>query len=199
MEKTKIQELYENEKSKKFVNHLIQAYLPLHKPKKVFSFNAKDNKKCSVCGQPLISIDRVLELYHQNNKEITNSFMERIKKELNDEEISEENPLHNLLNGRVLAWQGEQTDTMLCFKCIEDTLALMQNGILNDDKNMIWLSNKMRRAESLNTFNESPHLDNTEKEKAKQIHKKAEKKKKVTFGDLQELQDLKKKMENENK
>ena len=29
--KTKIQELYENEKSKGFVNHLIRAYLPVNK------------------------------------------------------------------------------------------------------------------------------------------------------------------------
>ena len=59
-EKTAIQKLYEDPKSKNFVNHLIGAYLPINKPTKVWEFEDKKPHKCNVCGHDLIDLGTVL-------------------------------------------------------------------------------------------------------------------------------------------
>lgn len=139
-EKNSIQELYDNPKSKGFVNHLIQSYLPLNKPSKIFDFEKGQKHKCSICGQKLFS---------------TVEYLAGVQEKFND----------------------------------------ISNGILRDDKNIIWLTKKMQRAEFFSHFENSPHLNDTEKNQTMEIKKRVEKKKVATFGDLEVLQDLKKKME----
>lgn len=194
--KTKIQELYENPKSKGFVNHLIRSYLPVNKIEKVWDWEEKQKHSCSVCGQKLVS---VVELFAATQKpEFMENFIEGIKKDLNGEKRTrDDNPYVKAIGkDKVMGFTGKKTDTCMCHQCCEDLLDLTQTGILMGDKNINYQVNQMRRDEVFNHFSENPKLDDVEKEQVKEIKKRVDKKKGITtFGDLQVLQDLKKKME----
>jgi len=93
----------------------------------------------------------------------------------------------------VIGWTAEKTDTTLCLTCIKDLLHLAQNGILRDDKNIVWLTKKMMRSRFF-----SQAQENDFKEKKENVVPVVEKKV-TTFADLGVLQDLKKKLEEESK
>jgi len=194
--KTKVQELYENPKAKGFVNHLIRAYLPIHKISKVWDWEKGQSHKCNVCGQKLISIAELMEATRK--PEFMETFMDNMKKMVNEEEIKrEDNPYIKVVGkDKVQGFTGQKTDTCMCMRCCQDLLDLTQTGILMGDKNINYQVNQMKRDMVFNTFQESSKLDDEDKKKANEIKKRVDKDRKVTtFGDLQALQDLKKKME----
>jgi hypothetical protein len=199
-EKTAIQKLYEDPKSKNFVNHLIRAYLPISKPTKVWVFeDKKPQHKCNVCNHDLIDLGTVIGRM-QNSEEYAKDFVDNLRKQIHGEEVKrEDNPIiKHLTHGAIMAWQGEKTTTYLCADCIKNLLDMVTFGLLAGDKNIIWLTNQMRRDQVFTHFKESPKLDDTEKEEVKEIQKKADKKK-MTFADLGVLQGLKEKLEAEEK
>lgn len=194
--KTKIQELYETPKAKGFVNHLIRSYLPINKIEKVWDWNEGQKHTCNVCGQKLVSIEEVLAATQK--PEFMENFIEGIKKDLSGEKRTrDDNPYVKAIGkDKVLGFTGQKTDTCMCMKCCEDLLNMVQTGILMGDKNINYQVNQMRRDQVFNHFTENPKIDDAEKEQVKEIKKRVDKKKGITtFGDLEVLQRLKKKME----
>ena len=85
-EKTAIQKLYEDPKSKNFVNHLIRAYLPIYKPQKVWEFEDKKPHKCNVCNHDLIDLGTVLGRM-MTSDEYMKDTIDQMKREVCDGEI----------------------------------------------------------------------------------------------------------------
>ena len=202
-EQNAVQKLYAEPKAKGFVNHLIGAYLPIHKSSKVWNFKSGQKHKCNICGVALLDIQEAFNNLSKNDEKLREEFAPFIQKQVNGEEIKlEEHPFYKYITkGKVQAWTGEKTDTVLCQKCVEDLFHLVQNGLLRDDKNMTWRVNKLRREQVFDVFKESPVLNPGEKDQVEKIEKRVERspdKKITTFGDLKALQDLKAKMEEEN-
>jgi hypothetical protein len=198
-EKTAIEKLYDDPKSRNFVNHLIMSYLPIHKATKVLGF--EDNlttHKCNVCNHELIDASTVITRMH-DSKEYMSDTIEHMMKGVRGEEVAHEDIpiIKHITHGAIMAWTGEKTNTYLCLDCVKGLLEMVTNKLLQGDKNIIWITSKMRRSEVFNHFTENPILDEAEKEKVHQIQKAVEKKKTVTFGDLDVLQKLKAKMEAE--
>lgn len=202
MKKSKIEELYENEKAKGFVNHLIRAYLPTAKIMKIWEFKSGQKHVCNVCGQKLVSITETLEKLQTNKDEFMKSFMDSIKKDLDGEtQTREDNPYVKIIGkDKVLGMTGEKTDTCMCMRCCQDLLHLVQNGMLMGDKNLNYQVKQMQRDVVFKKFDESPAIDDEAKKQVKEIKKRVDKDRKITtLGDLQVLQDLKKKMEDDEK
>lgn len=206
MGQSKIEKLYGNDKAKGFVNHLIKAYMPISKITKVFEFKKGQTKKCNVCSQKLLSIEESLEAYRDNQEVIVNDMMSRMKEEaqayLDKTEVKPktDNPIvKHVAKGRVLAFTGEKTDTCLCFQCSQDLLEMVQSGLLMDDKNIVYQVNQIQRNQFFNRFDENPELTKHQKETAKEIKKRVDKKKTATLGDLGVLQQLKEQMEKDKK
>ena len=194
--KTKIEKLYEDEKAKGFVNHLIKAYLPTAKIEKVWDFKSGQKHACNVCGQKLASVGDFLSAAEK--PDFMENFMESLKKDINGIPTSrEDNPYIKAVGkDKVMGFTGKKTDTCMCHQCCQDLLNLVTNGMLCGDKNLNYQVKQMQRDSVFNTFQESPNLDEQDKQKAKDIKKKVDKDRVVTtFGDLEALQALKKKME----
>lgn len=177
----KIDTLYKNQNSKKFLLHLVRAYTPLNKPKKVFNKPEKLSKfKCALTNAKLISVDEVLELI--NTEDYNKAFMDDLKKMsgllLEDNKHSEKHisETSKLTNNRILGYQGEESTTYLCQEGIEVLYEWTCNMVLKGDSSVNWaLGNKTKK---------------------KPNKKKPVMKKSVTkLGDLGVLGDLKKKME----
>jgi len=202
-EQNAVQKLYAEPKAKGFVNHLIGAYLPIYKASKVWNFKPSQKHKCNVCGRNLLDIQEAFNNLSKNDDKLREEFAPFLRKQLNGEEIRlEEHPFYKYVTqGKVQAWTGEKTDTVLCQGCLEDLLELVQTGLLMDDKNIAWRVNKLKREGVFNQFKESEKLEPEEVQKVEEIEKRVERsqtKKITTFGDLEVLQQLKAKMEAEN-
>jgi hypothetical protein len=194
--KTKIQELYENEKAKGFVNHLIRAYLPVHKIEKVWDWKPAQKHKCNVCEQKLVSVGELFSV--TQSETFKKDFVDNLKKMMSGEvKKPEDNPYVKAIGkDKVMGFTGQKTDTCMCNQCCQDLLDMTMTGVLMGDKNINYQMKQMQRDEVFDTFEESPNLDKQDKQKAKEIKKKVDKDRVVTtFGDLEALQELKKKME----
>ena len=128
--------------------------------------------------------------------------MKNIMNTIDGKEIKvEDHPMYkHVSKGKIQAFTGEKTDTVLCMTCIQDLLDMTQTLLLTGDKNIEWRLNKLRRESVFNTFKESEKLEPEEKEQVEKIEKRVERskiKKITTFGDLEVLQNLKLKMEDE--
>lgn len=197
-ETSNIQELYDDQKSRNFVNHLIRAYLPVYKAQKVWEFpDPKKEYKCNVCNHKLIDLGTVIGRMN-SSEEYMKDTVEQMRKSINGEEIPFEDKavIKHITHGAIMAWTGEKTTTFLCGDCIKELLNFVTTGLLMGDKNITWIVNQTRRSEVFSQFKETPSLNNGEKQNISEIEKRANKKK-MTFGDLEVLQELKKKMEKE--
>lgn len=201
MEKTKIEQLYENEKARGFVNHLIHAYLPVNKITKVWEFEKNKPHKCSICGHELIDIETVFERV-QKSKDFASEFVDQIRKDIEGKPTKFEDRfmVKHVTHGAVMAWTGEKTDTMVCQSCVQELLNMVQMGLLMGDKNITYQVNKMQRSQMFGSFISSPSLNSDEIKVVEKIEKKIENnpQHKATFGDLEILQKLKEKMEKED-
>jgi len=202
-EKNKIEKLYEEEKSRGFVNHLIHAYLPVYKVTKIWKFeDKKPVHKCSVCGHELLDIETVFERV-QKSHDFAGEFVDEIRKDVAGKPTKFEDRfmVKHVTHGAIMGWIGEKTTTMLCQPCIQDLLNMVTTGLLMGDKNITYQVNKMKRNTMFDSFTSSPSLNPTEISVVETIQKKVENHPKhvATFGDLEVLQQLKKKMEEEEK
>jgi len=200
-EKTAIQKLYDDEKSRGFVNHLIHAYLPVYKVTKVFEFeDKKQAHKCSVCSQALLDVETVFERV-QKSKEFAGEFVDQLRKDIEGKPTKYEDRfmVKHVTQGAVLGWQGEKTTTHLCQKCIQELLDMVSTGLLMEDKNIVYQVNKMKRNTMFDSFTSSSALNSSEVKVVETIQKKVENNPKhvATFGDFEILQQLKEKMEKE--
>jgi len=201
-EKTAIEKFYEDEKSRGFVNHLIHAYLPTYKVTKVWDFKDKKRTyKCSVCGHELI--DAVTVLSRVENTDYIQDSIHQLVEEYEGKVIERKNRavVKHITHGAILAWTGEKTDTKLCQSCIQHLLDLVSLGLIMGDQNITYQVNKMKRNAMFESFTSSPALNPSEINVVEKIQKKIEKNPKhvTTFGDLEVLQNLKKKMEEDEK
>jgi hypothetical protein len=201
-EQNAVQKLYVDPKAKGFVNHIIGAYLPINKIEKVWTFKPSQKHKCNICGAKIFDIQTAFENMQKHDEKLRAEFHSTLLKQVHGEEAKlEEHPIYKYVTqGAVQAFTGQKTDTCLCQSCIQDLLELVQTGILMGDKNLSWLVNKMRREQVFDVFRSSDKLTSDDKEEVARIEKKVERspeKKITTFGDLEVLQKLKAKMEEE--
>lgn len=203
-EQNAVQKLYAEPKAKGFVNHLISAYLPIHKANKVWNFKPGQKHKCNVCSRSLMDIQEAFNNLVKNDESLRKEFHEVLVKQIEGEAVKlEEHPFYKYVTkGKVQAFTGEKTDTVLCSGCIQDLLNMVQTGLLTNDKNIAWKVNKMQRSQVFDKFKDSKNLNPDEKKTVEDIEKRVERsqKKAVTsLGDFQVLQDLKAKMEQNDK
>jgi len=185
----------------KMSNHL--AYLPVYKVTKVWEFEDKKNiHKCSVCYHDIIDLGTVLTRMHNSN-EFSNDFVQQIQNDIKGIETKKENHfmIKHITHGAVMAFTGEKTTTYVCNGCVQDLLNLVTRELLNGDSNITYQINKMKRATMFSSFTSSPALNQNEIEVVEKIQKKIEAAPKhtATLGDFTVLQNLKNKMDAEEK
>jgi len=191
-----IKKIYSDEKAKNFVNHILSAYVPQHKIIKILDFEKGQKHECSICKAKLISISGALQNFNKNADVVFKGTMDNIKKEINGETPDENPMIKHVAKGRVLAFTGKDTTTLMCNSCIQDLYEMVEWGILTGDKNITWKLNQLQRKQYFNSFSDSSDLNAEEKKTAKKIERTIErsKSKTTTLGDLDALKKLHQKM-----
>lgn len=192
----KLDELFENPQSKNFLNHLIRAYLPISKSVKVME---KPEKKfrCVLTNAPLISISEALN--GMDSEEFKSDFNNHINAFM-DGDASVQDPISNMLKGRVLGFTGEDTTTYMSNEAYQEFYNWVVSKMLSGDKHINWLINSMQKEEFVNRA-ESVATDDGQKKALAAIKKSimSHKKATTTLGDLGVLQQLKEQLESNEK
>ena len=204
METSKITMLYNGEKSRAFVNHLINAYLPLDKISKVWKFEDKlTYHKCSVCSHELIDVETLMERIKNVPENIITDFVTQLSRDINGIETKPEDryTFKTVTRGALMAVTGKNTTSILCESCVKELLDMVQTGLIMGDKNISYQVNRMRRNEVFSAFKTNPKLDSSDVKKVAEIEQRVEKSPKhvTTLGDYNVLKQLKEKMESEQK
>jgi len=203
----KIEEMFKDQKSSGFVTHLLHSYLPVNKVKTVTEKpKGKRPMTCAITGQKLISFDEIREIMMSsisNWDTFKKSLLLDMDKEGNitqkHPEVSEEikDDQKSKLKDRVLAYTGEDTTTMLSKDSVECLLIWFQGKILSGDGKINWIAKKIQLNKALKPLKGSK--DNETKKQIKKAHKIVNKPSKTTLGDLTALQQLKEKLEKQEK
>jgi hypothetical protein len=191
----KLDDLFDNDKSRNFVNHLIRAYLPVGKADKVWE-KPKGRFRCVLTNVSLISVGEVME--GVNSEQYRQDFLEHLKSWAS-EEHRVESPMKKLLDGKILGFTGKNTDTYMCQEAYHAFYDWVVTKMLRGDKHINWLVSSMKREKFINRA-ESVANDDETKAALKKIKKSTKNGKRATtkLGDLGALQQLKSKMEEEN-
>lgn len=182
--KKKIDELYADNKSKGFLNHLIKTYLPVNKVVKVFEKPNEGRLVCVLTGQKLITVEEILAAVHSD--EFKQSLNNDLKASI--EGKIEPTAMTKAMNGKVLALTGEKTTTFISYLGAQALYEWVTDKIFAGDAHIKWLINSMR--------NESdPNKGKFQKKT--QAEANGYRKPATTFGDLGILKDLKNQLEKE--
>lgn len=190
----KIEDLFTNQKSSKFLTHLMHSYLPTSKVNVVLDKpSSKHQHKCAITGVKLVSYNEAATIF-QNQMNDLEAFKQSliIKLDSDGNTITGESPFKEKLNGRILGYTGEETNTYLCKEAIEALLNWTMSKMLKGDKKINFIVKK------LNLNNNSPKSSKPKTSKPKsynKIPKQPIKSSSTTLGDFQALKDLKAKME----
>ncbi len=143
----KLENLYKkDEKSKSFVLHLIRAYLPVDKCQKVFEVKLADMPKfkCALTNDKLISVYEVLEGIQ--SEEFKNTFMNDLKIQFdeNGKQVPRTPAILKITEGRIIGWQGKDTNTYLCQEAIQELFNWVATKMLQGDGKINWTIRSMQ-------------------------------------------------------
>lgn len=126
-------DLYEGEKSRNFMLHLVRAYAKLDKVKKVWDFREKQKHRCAVCETKLFDITGGLKILQENNQAIGEAMLAGMKAALNGEH-PKDHPLSKFYKGQAQAYEGDETDTCVCISCATAISNFTLRKLTEDDK-----------------------------------------------------------------
>lgn len=132
----KFEELWNNEKSKKFLIHLLHGFMPFSDNYTIFGWEDKthwkNGKKCCICQLETLSKQDIFEHFDEFAKTSLNSLHLSIKDEnFNPSQyMSEEKK--KIFGDRLLGVTSEKTECILCSPCYETFANWIQTKLLRD-------------------------------------------------------------------
>jgi len=178
----KLNELFDNKKSRNFINHLVREYFPIEKVSRVVNTPDTKNFKCAISTVTLVSINDVLNNVDNESQQRILDFLD---KSLSD---SKEKPELTLEDGREMCVRGKKTDTFMSIYTFVVFHEWVLEKFLKGDKHISWLLKDVRKTRYIKDVKVSKNGSQVEHNKPKS------KGATFTLGDLGVLQELKKKM-----
>jgi hypothetical protein len=199
----KIRDIYNSEKGKGFITHLLRSFFPINKAQYLM-FDLEDDKgnpapmKCCITGEQVYSKGSKLNIVLQNHEHTFKNFIDRTIKAVNEERqidpVAEAvtNEVKEKLNSMPLAVTSEQSDKLISDEAFQALQNFYFSEMLRGNKHVNWIANN-EKAKWISDSAKRDGIISTKKEE-KVIHKAVEHSK-MSLGDLDVLKDLKKKFE----
>jgi len=199
----KIEEIYNSKNKegkstgKNFITHIIRAYTPVGKIQKIWDSSSK-NLKCAITGHGVCTIEDAFQALHSEGMD--KKMIEHLKAWGRGEAGIAESPFVKQLEGKVIGYTGQKTDTVMCLDAVEAFIAWLQHKILIGDKHISWVVGDMRKKEFIKVVREKlPAQEDQQRidilEKASKHPKRAT----MSLGDMSALQELQQKLKNQEK
>jgi len=186
----KLDEIFANNKAKSFLNHLIRSYVPNNNVDKIF-IKPKGDFKCVLTNDKLISVNEILE--GVTTDEFKDDVFRYLHVMLSPEEKAS-TPIQNLMKGKDIAIQGENTDTFMSLETYKVFYDWVITKLLSGDKHISWLMGNIDRSQFTNSV-KGINNPTTQKAINKQDKKDMDNRATYSLGDMSVLQALKAKME----
>ncbi len=195
----KIDEIYKDEKGKKFITHLLRSFFPVNKTEYLWS-PPKDASllKCCITGHPLISKDEVMKIElgmgEEKLKLVSKVIIEEMNSEGNKKEYREklDRLLKDKYKGRLLAVTTPESNKYLALPVQGALFNWMATRVIKGDKYISWLMKSIRKNEVLKYAQENK-IKISEKEKST-FNKVVNKPHKLSLMDNQVLKELSEKL-----
>jgi len=137
----KLDELYNNKKSRTFFNHLVRAYFPVSKVEKVFT-KPRGPFKCVITNENLISTEEIL--IGITTKQFEEDFHGHLKT-MFDASTEAEHPMTKLIGDRKMGISSEGTNTNMAFSTFQIFYDWVVTKMLMGDKHINWLLKDISR------------------------------------------------------
>jgi len=186
----KLDELYNNKKSRTFFNHLVRAYFPVSKVEKVFT-KPRGPFKFVITNENLISTEEIL--IGITTKQFEEDFHGHLKT-MFDASTEAEHPMTKLIGDRKMGISSEGTNTNMAFSTFQIFYDWVVTKMLMGDKHINWLLKDISRNDFMDRAQtiKNPFLQ----KKVKNVKKVKTPQATYTLGDTGgALQALKAKME----
>ena len=128
----KLDQLFADNKSKNFINHLVRSYFPVENISRVLD-KPKGSFECVLSKVKLISINEAL-----SGAEDKDSVKKHLDAIFNPETKSEIVPI-KLPDTRLLGVTGSETDTFMCTELFSQFYSWVLAKFLKGDKHISWL------------------------------------------------------------
>lgn len=200
---SKIRDIYNSEKGKGFITHLLRSFFPINKAHYLM-FDMEDEKgnpkpmKCCITGVELFSKGSKLQIVLNNHEHTFKNFIDRTIQAMDEtrvvdpeaERITTE--VKEKLNSMPMAVTSEESDKLMSEEAFQALQNFYFTELLRGNKHINWISNNQKA----NWIVESAKKDGlvSTKKEEKVVHKAVEHAK-MSLGDLDVLQQLKKKFE----
>lgn len=188
----KLEKTYASDGGKKFISHLLRSFFPPEKSQYIWEKKAVP-VKCCLTNQVLTSKEEIMEMMLGTSQE---EVLEYLKSSLDPESFKVEHPVKKKLGNKVLGIECKDSDKLLSKQAFEQLYNFYATKILKNDSHMKWLAKNMMAKSTVEAVKEKTSVSKSEETA---IHRVMEKPKKATFGDLDALQALKTRLENEEK
>lgn len=137
----KIEEIYNTEKGKPFIIHLVRSFLPINRSTFMLS-NPKNKKmKCAVTGTPLVSKGDLFKFNVENVDEIFKNISDRLLGK------TTENIVVDNFKGKLFAIECQNSDKVVCLQVVQQLYNFTCTELLKGNKNIEYILKDEQRKE----------------------------------------------------
>jgi hypothetical protein len=137
----KIEEIYNTEKGKPFIIHLVRSFLPINRSTFMLSNSKNKKMKCAVMGTPLVSKDELIKFNIENRDEIFKNMSDRLLGK------STENIVVDNFKGKLFAIECEKSDKVVCLQVVQQLYNFTCTELLKGNKNIEFVLKDEQRKE----------------------------------------------------
>ena len=146
---TVFSKLWNDEKSHKFVVHLIHAFSPTSRGEFAWAKDQLHQKTCCICKCGLMSKEDVFEKIDDTTKLSLDHLQLQLRNEITQEQIRED--FSKIYSGRVLGVVSDESKAAFCNQCFKDFVQWLELMILRGNYEV----NKIIRKEMVKQYEQS--------------------------------------------
>lgn len=204
----KIEEIYNSEKGKPFIAHLVRSFLPVFRSTFMLENTKKKQMRCCITGVGLISKFDLVKFQIDNR--------DKMLKAMTDSLVSGEpyqNPALEKFKGKMMAIECEKSERLLSLPAVQQLLNFASSEYSKGNKHIGYMVKDMRKlyeakesanqsvgnVDNVSKFNNKYKKSEVKSSQANKVEKKPILKSTTSLGDSDFLQSLKKQLEDAGK
>lgn len=200
---SKIEEIYNSEKGKNFITHLINSFFPADKAEFMW-FDPEDNRKmeCCITGTPLMSKGEAFEKATSDMETDLKMFTAAVLETVDDPNSGEKAKAlaehrKKKFEGKILGLHSKESSKFLCEQAWQQLYNFYATELIKGNGHMAWVGKNMRKKAFIEHRKSSGKP--LEKKEEQVLNKVVNKPAKVNMDDRGVLKALKEKLDSEEK
>ena len=131
--------LADNEKSRRFLNHIVNAYFPMEKASILVERPTKKKLVCCLTNQELITVEELMDHYLEKPDE-KDAFLKSLEDSLETTTVPENQQLFRVPDGRRLAIASPLTDTFISYEAYYCLFDWIVKKMSTNEKGIGWMT-----------------------------------------------------------